>query len=280
MRRHWQSTWATLKLVGTHWSTLQPCSLELGKFGSAMNNRHKQMLLSSLCCLLSHVHRCQHHVCMLPTIEEQQARNIIRVHKLAHLGTSTRSDQPAGCWLPQHLCRHCHVRRQGTVGRPQDHLHGPWHAACLLQACCTTGCCRREAGLAEHGEQGMADVRTVARHGRLLLADIWVWPVHLEPNSKIHGLQAVADLVSKARADHDGRTVRQGLREAVLAAMCQEDVHASLEDVHLRQHRHADGVRRWDNIPQGIRLGTQCHNEQGTILCGPSTKGVECTGPR
>mmetsp|Transcript_43395 Transcript_43395/g.125233 ORF Transcript_43395/g.125233 Transcript_43395/m.125233 type:complete len:93 (-) Transcript_43395:587-865(-) len=92
MRRHWQSTWATLKLVGTHWSTLQPCSLELGKFGSAMNNRHKQMLLSSLCCLLSHVHRCQHHVCMLPTIEEQQARNIIRVHKLAHLGTSTRSD--------------------------------------------------------------------------------------------------------------------------------------------------------------------------------------------
>mmetsp|Transcript_71731 Transcript_71731/g.222462 ORF Transcript_71731/g.222462 Transcript_71731/m.222462 type:complete len:273 (-) Transcript_71731:558-1376(-) len=71
----------------------------------------------------------------------------------------------------------------------------------------------------------------------------------------------------------------QGFHEAVLTAVREEEVHAELEQVHLRQVRHAHGVGRRGQVPERVLLRAQGDEDERALLRGLRTEGVEGAPP-
>mmetsp|Transcript_30834 Transcript_30834/g.73527 ORF Transcript_30834/g.73527 Transcript_30834/m.73527 type:complete len:236 (-) Transcript_30834:96-803(-) len=139
-------------------------------------------------------------------------------------------------------------------------LHGPRHAP-GAQRLGEVSAALREGRLRGHAEQRLAHLRAVGGHGARF-AGVRKGPWHLQADAQLRRLLGVHRLISEAWADDHGHPRGQRLREAVLAAVREEEVDPSLEKIHLGHRSSAQGVGRHLKPLQGIRLWAHGNHEQ------------------
>mmetsp|Transcript_1783 Transcript_1783/g.5634 ORF Transcript_1783/g.5634 Transcript_1783/m.5634 type:complete len:398 (+) Transcript_1783:142-1335(+) len=169
--------------------------------------------------------------------------------------------------------------RASGGGDLQNKLHRAWHSAsCSQPLGATLGCVTEVPGGRDlaHGSRHLLAVRGGC--GRLLPLRRHR-ALHPQPHAQGHSLLRVHGLVPEAGADHDGHARGERLREAVLAAVRQEEVHAGLQHVHLRQDGQAEGVRRGPERPQRVGLRAQRHQQERPVLRPVRPEGVEDAAP-
>ena len=166
---------------------------------------------------------------------------------------------------------------EGLADEPEEKLSGFANPSCVSQTFLAALRFLSKLRFLQSPDQSSTNVATVASNGGHFLSMWWNWPLHLKAYSHRLSFHCVDHLVPEPRANYHWHTSRQGLHEAVLAAVGQEQVHACFQQWNLRKNRQAECVSGDVYVRERIRLPTDGDYEQRGLrgLIRSSTEGIE-----